>query len=32
ERKLKRWRRAWKDALIAEHNPEWRDMGADMPL
>ena len=32
ERKLKRWRRAWKDALIAEHNPQWRDLGADVAL
>ena len=26
ERRLKRWRRAWKDALIMEHNPQWRDI------
>ncbi|MCJ7874031.1 GIY-YIG nuclease family protein [Phaeobacter sp. J2-8] len=26
ERKLKRWRRAWKDALIGEYNPNWSDL------
>ena len=26
ERSLKRWRRAWKDELIAVSNPEWRDV------
>jgi putative endonuclease len=26
ERALKRWRRAWKDALIAERNPHWIDL------
>ena len=26
EKALKRWRRAWKDALIAERNPEWNDL------
>ena len=32
EAKLKRWRRAWKDALIAQVNPMWRDMAGDIPL
>jgi putative endonuclease len=32
ERKLKRWRRAWKDALIAGANPMWRDLAGDIPL
>ena len=32
ERRLKRWRRAWKEALIAEVNPEWRDLAAEVPL
>ena len=32
EQKLKRWRRAWKDELIASVNPEWRDLGGDIPL
>lgn len=26
ERKLKRWRRAWKDALVNENNPNWSDL------
>ncbi|WP_167648618.1 GIY-YIG nuclease family protein [Mameliella alba] len=26
ERRLKRWRRAWKDQLITEFNPNWQDM------
>ncbi|MDE2988387.1 MAG: GIY-YIG nuclease family protein [Chloroflexota bacterium] len=26
ERRIKRWERAWKDELIAEFNPEWRDL------
>jgi len=26
ERRLKRWRRAWKIGLIEEHNPNWRDL------
>lgn len=26
ERSLKRWRRAWKNALIAERNPDWADL------
>ncbi len=26
ERRLKRWRRGWKDALITEFNPTWRDL------
>ena len=26
EKKLKRWRRAWKDELIAKENPEWVDL------
>ena len=32
EQKLKRWRRAWKDALIAEANPGWSDLAAEVPL
>jgi putative endonuclease len=32
ERRLKRWRRAWKDALIAEANPGWRDICDQIPL
>ncbi|MBN9888771.1 GIY-YIG nuclease family protein [Salipiger abyssi] len=26
ERQLKRWRRAWKDALITRANPNWHDL------
>ncbi len=29
ERTLKRWRRAWKIALIEKANPEWRDLYDD---
>lgn len=32
EHRLKRWRRAWKDALIAEFNPGWRDLCDQIPL
>lgn len=30
EKRLKRWRRSWKDALIAELNPGWHDQFADL--
>lgn len=26
EKDLKRWRRAWKIALIEQQNPSWRDL------
>ena len=26
EKQLKRWRRAWKIALIEAENPDWRDL------
>lgn len=26
EKRLKRWRRAWKITLIEERNPDWRDL------
>jgi len=26
EKTLKRWYRQWKDALIEERNPDWRDL------
>ena len=29
EKQLKKWSRAKKLALIAESNPEWRDLGAE---
>jgi putative endonuclease len=30
EKKLKKWRRAWKLALIEGANPEWRDLWPDI--
>ncbi|MDP2084372.1 MAG: GIY-YIG nuclease family protein [Gemmobacter sp.] len=32
ERAIKRWPRVWKNALIAEHNPHWRDVTALIPV
>jgi len=32
EKWLKRWRRAWKDDLIAQVNPAWRDIADQIPL
>lgn len=32
ERRLKRWRRAWKEHLIAEQNPDWRDITHRIPF
>jgi putative endonuclease len=29
ERRIKRWRRAWKIALIEKLNPDWRDMSGE---
>jgi putative endonuclease len=29
EKQLKKWRRAWKIALIEERNPQWRDLYED---
>ena len=26
ERQLKKWKREWKEQLIADMNPEWRDL------
>jgi putative endonuclease len=31
EKTLKRWLRAWKVRLIQEQNPDWRDLGDDLP-
>ena len=31
EMRIKHWRRAWKDKLIIEVNPEWRDVTVDIP-
>lgn len=30
EKKIKKWRRAWKLGLIEENNPEWRDLYEDI--
>jgi putative endonuclease len=30
EKRLKKWPRAWKVALIEETNPEWRDLALDL--
>jgi len=30
EHVVKRWRRAWKFALIEKLNPDWRDLSADL--
>jgi putative endonuclease len=30
EKQLKRWSRAKKEALIAQRNPEWRDLFSEM--
>lgn len=30
EKQLKRWRRAWKDALIEKGNSEWRDLADEL--
>jgi putative endonuclease len=27
---LKRWRRAWKIALIEKLNPDWRDLAGEL--
>jgi len=32
EKQLKRWKRAWKDTLIAQVNPDWRDLCDQIPL
>lgn len=29
ERQIKRWRRAWKVALIESQNPSWRDLSME---
>ncbi|WP_156840767.1 GIY-YIG nuclease family protein [Novosphingobium aquimarinum] len=30
EKRIKKWNRAWKIALIEETNPDWRDLAIDM--
>jgi putative endonuclease len=29
EKRVKRWRRAWKIELMEKFNPNWRDLAAD---
>ena len=28
EKRVKNWKREWKDDLIDKHNPEWKDLSA----
>jgi len=30
EKQIKKWRRAWKLRLIAEANPDWQDLSAEL--
>ena len=30
EKRIKRWRRAWKIELVEEQNPDWRDLWFDI--
>ncbi|MEO0960261.1 MAG: GIY-YIG nuclease family protein [Pseudomonadota bacterium] len=30
ERRLKKWRRAWKTALILDANPNWKDLSTTL--
>ena len=30
EKRIKDWKRAWKDRLIEEMNPEWKDLGPEV--
>ena len=30
EKQLKNWKREWKDKLINDFNPEWKDLSADI--
>ncbi|KKC41062.1 hypothetical protein WH87_02675 [Devosia epidermidihirudinis] len=30
EKQIKKWRRAWKDELVAAMNPDWRDLYEDV--
>ncbi len=32
EKRLKKWRRAWKDELIEKMNPDWNDLSNDINL
>lgn len=30
EKRIKKWRRAWKLKLIERHNPQWRDVSDEL--
>ena len=32
EKRLKKWRRAWKLELIERHNPQWRDLNDELAV
>ena len=32
ERRMKKWRRLWKEQAIMEANPSWQDVTAQIPL
>ena len=32
ERRIKRWRRAWKNELITSANPTWQDLTLHIPI
>jgi putative endonuclease len=32
EKRIKKWRRAWKVALIEKDNPQWRDLYDELAL
>jgi putative endonuclease len=32
EKRLKKWRRAWKLELIKRHNPQWRDLYDELAI
>lgn len=31
EKRLKKWKREWKNELISKVNPEWRNLAEDLP-
>ena len=32
EKRMRKWRRAWKLDLIEQHNPQWRDLYDELAL
>ena len=32
EKRIKKWRRAWKLELIERHNPQWRDLYNELAI